>query len=198
MTDEPTKSNKIRPLSIEQQNAIEFLIQGRSDRSVAEAVGINRSTLYEWRKNPIFVAALNKQRNEMWKESRERLKTLAGSALDTIERQLANDDGRIALAASKLILQNNQTRNKPYFSLSRLEDPRAIIFDQLKKEAQDELLSKTDLRDRNLYRIALEAEALARSRLSKAMEEAGIDPQGQDRPEAVSYTHLTLPTIYSV
>ncbi len=183
MTDVPTKSDKIRPLSIEQQNAIEFLIQGRSDRSVAEAVGINRSTLYEWRKNPIFVAALNKQRNEMWKESRERLKTLAGSALDTIERQLANDDGRIALAASKLILQNNQTLNKPDFSLSRLEDPRAIIFDQLKKEAQDELLSKTDLRDRNLYRIALEAEALARSRLSKAMEEAGIDPQGQDRPE---------------
>jgi len=183
MTDEPTKSDKSRPLSVEQKNAIELLVQGRSDRSVAEAVGINRSTLYEWRKNPFFLAALNKQRNDMWKDSRERLKNLAGSALDTIERQLANDDGRIALSASKIILKSNRMLGETDFPLSHLEDPKAIIFDQLKKEAQDELLSKTDLRDRNLYRIALEAEALARSRLSKAMEEAGIDPQGQDRPE---------------
>ena len=183
MTDEPTKSNKIRPLSIEQQNAIEFLIQGRSDRSVAETIGVNRSTIWEWRKNPIFVAALNKQRNEMWKASRERLKNLAGSALDTIERQLANDDGRIALSASKIILKSNRMLGETDLPLSHLEDPKAIIFDQLKKEAQDELLSKTDLRDLNLYRIALEAEALARSRLPKALEQAGIDPQGQDRPE---------------
>ncbi len=35
MTEEPTKSDKIRPLSVEQQNAIEFLIQGRSDRADA-------------------------------------------------------------------------------------------------------------------------------------------------------------------
>ena len=174
MTDGPTKSNKIRPLSVEQQNAIEFLIQGRSDRSVAEAIGVNRSTIWEWRKNPIFVAALNKQRNDMWKESRERLKTLASSALDTIEQQLANDDGRVALAASKLILQSNRLLGETDLPLSRLEDPRAIIFDQLKREAQDELLSKADLLDRNPYRIALEAEALARSRMAKAMEEAGL------------------------
>jgi hypothetical protein len=174
MTHEPTKSDKIRPLSVEQQNAIEFLIQGRSDRSVAEAIGVNRSTIWEWRKNPIFVAALNKQRNDMWKESRERLKTLASSALDTIEQQLANDDGRVALAASKLILQSNRLLGETDLPLSRLEDPRAIIFDQLKREAQDELLSKADLLDRNPYRIALEAEALARSRMAKAMEEAGL------------------------
>ncbi|HQN30547.1 MAG TPA: phBC6A51 family helix-turn-helix protein [Methanothrix soehngenii] len=174
MTHEPTKSDKIRPLSVEQQNAIEFLIQGRSDRSVAEAIGVNRSTIWEWRKNPIFVAALNKQRNDMWKESRERLKTLASFALDTIERQLANDDGRIALDASKLILKSNRLLGETDLPLSRLEDPRAIIFDQLKREAQDELLSKADLLDRNPYRIALEAEALARSRMAKAMEEAGL------------------------
>jgi len=174
MTHEPTKSDKIRPLSVEQQNAIEFLIQGRSDRSVAEAIGVNRSTIWEWRKNPIFVAALNKQRNDMWKESRERLKTLASFALDTIERQLANDDGRIALDASKLILKSNRLLGETDLPLSRLEDPRAILFDQLKREAQDELLSKADLLDRNPYRIALEAEALARSRMAKAMEEAGL------------------------
>lgn len=174
MTHEPTKSDKIRPLSVEQQNAIEFLIQGRSDRSVAEAIGVNRSTIWEWRKNPIFVAALNKQRNDMWKESRERLKTLASFALDTIERQLANDDGRIALDASKLILKSNRLLGETDLPLSRLEDPRAILFDQLKREAQDELLSKADLLDRNPYRIALEAEALARSRMAKAMEDAGL------------------------
>ena len=37
---EPTKPDKIRQLSQEQLNAIEHLLQGQSDRAVAEAVGV--------------------------------------------------------------------------------------------------------------------------------------------------------------
>jgi len=49
-----------KPLSIEQQNAIGLLILGKSDKEVAEAVGVNRTTIWEWRTaHPIFMAPLN-------------------------------------------------------------------------------------------------------------------------------------------
>ncbi len=36
-------------LSIEQQNAIDMLVLGKSDREVAEAVGVSRQTVCGWR-----------------------------------------------------------------------------------------------------------------------------------------------------
>ena len=36
-----TKQDKTRQLSIEQANALEHLLQGQSDRAVAEAVGVS-------------------------------------------------------------------------------------------------------------------------------------------------------------
>lgn len=88
---ETTKPDKTRQLSIEQQNAIDHLIQGKSDRSTAEAVGVSRQTVWEWRnKDPLFIAELNRQRAELWSEARERLKSLANRALDVLESQLAS------------------------------------------------------------------------------------------------------------
>jgi Icc-related predicted phosphoesterase len=80
---EATKPDKTRQLSQEQMNSIEHLLQGRSDRSVAEAVSVSRQTVWEWRNHdPLFIAELNRQRYEMWKEAHERLKSLANRALD--------------------------------------------------------------------------------------------------------------------
>jgi hypothetical protein len=72
---ETTKPDKIRQLSQEQMNAIEHLLRGQSDRSVAEAAGVSRQTIWEWRNHdPLFIAELNRQRFEMWQEARERLR----------------------------------------------------------------------------------------------------------------------------
>jgi hypothetical protein len=87
---EATKSDKTRQLSIEQENAIEHLLQGKSDAAAAEAVGVSRQTIWEWRnRNPLFIAELNRQRSEMWREARERLKSLANRALDVVELRSA-------------------------------------------------------------------------------------------------------------
>jgi len=42
---EMTKPDKIRQLSQEQQNAIEHILQGKSDRAVSEAEGLAKSRL---------------------------------------------------------------------------------------------------------------------------------------------------------
>ena len=64
-----TKPDKTRQLSIEQQNAIDHLLQGKSDRATAEAVGVSRQRVWEWRNHdPLFIAELNRQRYELWSE----------------------------------------------------------------------------------------------------------------------------------
>ena len=76
--NETTKSDKIRQLSIEQANAIEHLLMGQSDRAVSEVVGVSRQTVCDWRNNdPLFITELNRRRVELWREARERLKSLA-------------------------------------------------------------------------------------------------------------------------
>jgi len=100
------KEGKSR-LSIEQLNAIDLLVTGASDREVAEAVGVHRSTVWEWRtKNPYFIAELNKRRKEVWGRCVDKLRNLLPKALDTLEKELANPDckdrGKIALEVLRL------------------------------------------------------------------------------------------------
>ena len=57
---EATKPDKTRQLSQEQMNAVEHLIQGKSDRAVSEAAGVSRQTVWGWRNNDVlFIAELN-------------------------------------------------------------------------------------------------------------------------------------------
>jgi len=89
-----TNSVKTRPLSIEQENAIELLLCGKSDREVAEAVGVTRQTVWEWRnRNPEFIAALNARRQEVWGSHVERLRQLVTKAIDVLEENLDGKAG---------------------------------------------------------------------------------------------------------
>lgn len=100
-----TKPDKIRLLSVEQYNAIEHLLQGKSDAATAEAVGVTRQTVWSWRHDPYFAAELNRCRQELWKESVDRLKNLAGKALDVMERNLTCGDPKFELMAAGHILK---------------------------------------------------------------------------------------------
>ena len=54
-------------LSVEQLNAIDVLVQGRTDQETAETVGVARETVTRWRNdNPHFAAQLNRQRRFIW------------------------------------------------------------------------------------------------------------------------------------
>lgn len=171
---EATKPDKTRQLSIEQQNAIDHLIQGKSDRSTAEAVGVSRQTVWEWRnKDPLFIAELNRQRAELWSEARERLKSLANRALDVLESQLSSNDSKASLAAAKYVLQGTSLLGDMDLTLSPMT-PEDVIFRKLKREAWAELSAKAEPGEFRIFSIEQEAEALAKSRLKKALAEAGL------------------------
>jgi len=180
MMSKATKPDKTRQLSIEQANAIEHLLQGQSDRAVAEAVGVSRQTISEWKNHdPLFVAELNRQRSEMWKEARERMKALANRVLDVVELQFDSDDPKAALAAAKYILQGTLLLGDTDLPRSGPTSPEAVIMAKLRSEARMELEAEGKDKGRypfkaDLFRIEDEIEALANSRLKKAMAEAGL------------------------
>lgn len=182
---ETTKPDKIRQLSIEQANALEHLLQGQSDRSVAEAVGVSRQTVSEWKNHdPLFIAELNRQRSEMWLEARERLKSLANRALDVVESQLGSGDPKAALGAAKYILQGTRLLGETDLSMSGPTTPEEVILQCLWNEAKQELIAKEGLPKPKFefdpFRAEIEdsfedkVNALAESRLQKAMAEAGL------------------------
>jgi hypothetical protein len=176
-----TKPDKTRQLSIEQANALEHLLQGQSDRAVAEAVGVARQTIWEWRNHdPLFIAELNRQRSEMWTEARERLKSLANIALDVVELHLGSDDPKASLAAAKYILQGTRLLGDTDLPKEGPTTPEGVIMKDLRNEARQELVAKKGPAMTRLFdpfmeeELSARVEDLAKSRLKKAMAEAGL------------------------
>ncbi len=83
----PTKADKTRQeLSVEQLNAIDVLVTGKTDAETAAAVGMSRQTVNGWRNHhPDFIAALNARRLETWGVSCDRLRALLPKALDALD-----------------------------------------------------------------------------------------------------------------
>ena len=98
-------------LSVEQLNAIDVLVQGRSEQDTAETVGVARETVTRWRNdNPHFTAELNRQRRLIWSDSHDRLRALASKAVDTLETSLDEGDSRVAVEILKAIGLYGQVR----------------------------------------------------------------------------------------
>ena len=53
-----------RALSPKQEEAIEHLLAGRNQTETAKRIGVNKSRISEWMKNPAFFAALSEGRRE--------------------------------------------------------------------------------------------------------------------------------------
>ena len=105
-----TKSNESSQMSegsrlfVEQLNAIDVLVQGRTDQETAETVGVARETVTRWRNdNPHFTAELNRQRRLIWGDSHDRLRALASKAVDTLDVALQNGDARAAVEVLKAV-----------------------------------------------------------------------------------------------
>ena len=98
-----TIPDKIRhsDLSIEQRNAIDLLIQGQTDEQVAEAVGVTRQTVCQWRNNNSeFIAELNTRRKEVWSSQDDRIRHLQNAALEVMEDALNSEDENLRLKAA--------------------------------------------------------------------------------------------------
>jgi len=99
---ERSEAPKLTP---EQLNAIDLLILGKTDREVAEIVGVRRETITKWHKNPFFSAELNVRREELWVDAKLRLKSLVHEAVNVLTNGLASKDEKVAITAAVHILK---------------------------------------------------------------------------------------------
>jgi len=92
-------------LTPEQLNAIDLLIFGKTDKEVAETLGIGRNTISKWYKNAFFIAELNSKREALWVDSKFRLKSLVSEAVNVLTNGLHSSDEKIAITAAVHILK---------------------------------------------------------------------------------------------
>jgi DNA-binding CsgD family transcriptional regulator len=73
------------PLTIEQENAIHWLLQGKSDQEVGEIIGRDRSTIFKWKTRlPMFAATLESRRQEQFGQASQQLRNLLAKAIQNV------------------------------------------------------------------------------------------------------------------
>jgi len=120
-----TKSNKSqhKELSIKQLNAIDFFVQGLTDREVASKVGVRRETVNQWRNHNLeFQAELNRQRQDVWGAAKERLRYLVARAVKTLEEEVHKGSLKAALETLRIVgLYGKVGEPRGYTSAEALE-----------------------------------------------------------------------------
>ena len=102
-----SEDNEQSRLTMAQLNAIDLLIQGKSDRETAEALGMARETINKWKNlNQDFKAILHQRRGEIWKDQLTRLRDLADKAISVLAEDLETEDRRLRQNAAIHILKS--------------------------------------------------------------------------------------------
>jgi hypothetical protein len=132
------KPTSFKPLSVEQENALDYLIARATDAEVAAAVGVNRSTVWEWRtSHPLFQATLQRRRAEVWRAPQEKLRSLMAKAVENLAGAVESSDLRASIELFKyVVMYGNGTMNA-----IREQDPWRILADQAKAQVQREGIS---------------------------------------------------------
>jgi DNA-binding CsgD family transcriptional regulator/glutaredoxin len=122
-------------LTPEQLNAIDLLIFGKTDKEVAETLGIGRNTISKWYKNAFFIAELNVKREELWVDSKLRLRALASEAVNVLTNGLHSSDEKVAITAAVHILKTVGLYDKEGKSSVALpKTPEEAVWAQVVKE----------------------------------------------------------------
>lgn len=99
-----------RTLTADQGAALVLLLDGRTPAEAAEGLGIEEAAILDWlNRDPLFVAEQNRRRLAAYEATAQRIRGLAGAALDKIEALLDSDNEAVALRAAAAILKTNLT-----------------------------------------------------------------------------------------
>ena len=156
-------------LSVEQLNAIDVLVQGQTDQETAEVVGVARETVTRWRNaDPHFTAELNKQRRLIWGDSHDRLRALAGKAVDVLGVALDEGDSRVAVDVLKAIGLYGQVQPP-----SGPEDAELVLWEEAREWAEMESKRlRPSIEPLTAYTLGeIEIPALAQERMEELREQ---------------------------
>ncbi len=103
-TDDPRRRGRARtPESVEQ--AAVALAGGATVEQAAALAGISHDTLRRWRRNPKFRARVSQLRDDMTRAAVGRLAATCCEASDKLGALVRSGDEKVALSASKTVLE---------------------------------------------------------------------------------------------
>src|SRR5919202_1157081 len=117
-------------LNDRQLAAIDTLTAGATDREAAEHSGAHRVTVTNWRNhNPVFRAALNARRAELWSTSLDRLRSMLPKALERIEEELTGGEQGLRAALKVLEITGMGTAGGSHYGSRGVgpESPESIV-----------------------------------------------------------------------
>ena len=110
MSEDGSTSNE---LEVKQERALAMIMQGEKDVKIAASLGINRTTIYRWRKyDTEFMKALDERQTLMREAASNGLLELTEAALEAVREALQDDDNRVRLQAARMVLDMLKV-NKP-------------------------------------------------------------------------------------
>jgi hypothetical protein len=92
----PQEDARNDAISPKQARGLELLLEGRSDREAAAALGADPSTVWRWRQDPSFAAELEEARGDRIRSLRERVDALAPAALAILERFMTEENRSVS------------------------------------------------------------------------------------------------------
>jgi hypothetical protein len=126
-----------RELTDAQLTAIDRLVTGATDDEAAEAAGVALRTVNKWRTHdPVFVAALNARRRDLWAGSVDKLRALLPEALKTLEGALTvSRDWKAAVQVIQLAGLDRQGKGIPNLGPYVIgpTDPLAVVDDEVRQ-----------------------------------------------------------------
>jgi transcriptional regulator with XRE-family HTH domain len=140
----PSKTQQkptFRPLSIEQKNAIDRLITGATDAEVAAAVGVDRSTVWQWRHgHPLFQAELERARAEVYRVPQEKLRSCLMKAVSNLAAAVEKGELRASIELLKAVgMYGDGTMNA-----IREQDPEQLLQQQIDEQIAREVIPKDE------------------------------------------------------
>ncbi len=96
-----------------------------TDLQVATEIGVDRGTIYRWRRSSFFAEVLGKLRMQAW-ESAQQMQSLISPALDLLKETLGGNDRNLALRAAGMVLRTASAVHRKSSSTSRRAKPKRV------------------------------------------------------------------------
>ena len=123
-----------RELSAHQRAAVALLAAGKTDKQAAETLNLPAERVAKWRLyDPVFQAALNACRAEVWQASIDRLRSMLPQALDALGEELNRTDNP---DRCKLALDILRLAKLPDIAPQGPADPETIVCQAVNLERQ--------------------------------------------------------------
>ena len=99
-------------LTLKKLKAISLLATGTNISTVAKELGVDRSSVYRWTKEDLFIIHLNKLKTEQLNAARTQIQHSAALAIDTLSSIMKNSKNDLAKisAATKILEMAGMTK----------------------------------------------------------------------------------------